>query len=244
MIRRFTISPDLAIQEEILLSEEESHHLARVLRLGLGTHLQLLDGRGNVHEAEIIAMGRRVRLRIHASSHVEEEGVPLRVCQGLLKGQKMEFLLQKCTELGVTEFVPFVSGRCQLKKSEHRKVSEKQGRWLRIIDEACKQCNRPRSMHLAPLLSFEEMVTMREEQDQGILFWEEEKEATLQSFARPAEGAWLQIVLGPEGGFSEKEAGEAEQEGFRLLSLGPRILRAETATLAAVSISQHLLGNM
>ncbi len=243
-MRRFFISPDVEVRDEVLLSEAESHHLTRVLRLPVGAPLQLFDGRGNIHDAEIAAVGREVHLRILSSAYVEEEGIPLRVCQGLLKGRKMEFLLQKCTELGVSEFIPFSSSRCQLKKTEQRKLSQKHDRWQRIIDEACKQCNRPRPMQLGPLLSLEEMLLQREESRQGMLFWEEEKEASLHTISLPGEGAGLQIVLGPEGGFSSEEAETARKAGFQVLSLGPRILRAETATLTAVSIVQHLLGNM
>lgn len=206
--------------------------------------LQLFDGKGHIYDAEIVAMGKQVRLRILSTLYVEEEGRPLRVCQGFLKGQKMEFLLQKCTELGVTEFIPFYSSRCQLKKTELRKLAEKHDRWQRIIDEACKQCNRPRPMQLGAAVSLEEMVLQREESRQGILFWEEEKEASLHTVSLSADDAGLQIVLGPEGGFSSEETEYAGKAGFHILSLGPRILRAETATLAAVSIVQHLTGNM
>lgn len=174
-MRRFFLSPDVEISDEVLLSKAESHHLTKVLRLPVGMPLQLFDGRGHIYDAEIVAMGKQVRLRILSSVYVEEDGVSLRVCQGILKGQKMEFLLQKCTELGVSEFVPFFSSRCQLKKTELRKYADKQDRWQRIIDEACKQCNRPRPMKLGAVVSLEEMVLQREEARQGILFWEEEK---------------------------------------------------------------------
>ncbi len=243
-MRRFFLSPDVEISDEVLLSKAESHHLTKVLRLPVGMLLQLFDGRGHIHDAEIVAMGKQVRLRILSSVYVEEDGVPLRVCQGILKGQKMEFLLQKCTELGVSEFIPFSSSRCQLKKTELRKLADKQDRWQRIIDEACKQCNRPWPMKLGTVISLEEMVLQREEARPGILFWEEEKEASLHTFSLPADVAGLQIVLGPEGGFSSDEAEAARKAGFQVLSLGPRILRAETAALAAVSIIQHLIGNM
>ncbi|MBU0946183.1 MAG: 16S rRNA (uracil(1498)-N(3))-methyltransferase [Proteobacteria bacterium] len=243
-MRRFFLSPDIEVSHEVLLSKAESHHLTKVLRLPVGMPLQLFDGRGNVHDAEIVSMGKQVRLRILSSVYVEEDGIPLRVCQGILKGQKMEFLLQKCTELGVSEFIPFASSRCQLKKTELRKLAEKQDRWQRIIDEACKQCNRPRPMQLAAAISLEEMVLQRQEPRQGILFWEEEKKASLHTVSLSADAAGLQIVLGPEGGFAAEEAEVARKAGFQVLSLGPRILRAETATLAAISIIQHLTGNM
>ena len=244
-MRRFFIQPDTKISDEILLSEQESHHIAKVLRLPAGTLLQLLDGKGNIHDAEIISLGKRAKLRILSSLHVRRDEVPLRVCQSVLKGQKMELLVQKCTELGVSEFTPFYSERCQLKKTELTKISKKYGRWQRIIEEACKQCNNPIMMQLKPLVSLDEMIMLQDESVQKILFWEEEKqENSLHSCSLQLDKAGLQIAFGPEGGFPVAEVASAKQAGFQILSLGPRILKAETANIAAVSILQHLLGNM
>ena len=242
-MRRFFIQPESKVSDYVLLSEEESHHITRVLRLSAGAMLELFDGRGTVHEAEIAEVGRRVRLRICSSRFVEEEGVHLRVCQGVLKGKKMEFLLQKCTELGVSEFVPFVSSRCQLKKTEQQRLVGKYARWRKIIDEACKQCGRARPMQLADILMFPEMLQQATE-GQRILFWEEEMEQTIHTVALSSTDVGLQIVLGPEGGFAGEEADAAQKAGFQILSLGPRILRAETAAVAAVSIMQYTLGNI
>lgn len=244
-MRRFFISPETVISDEILLSEQESHHISKVLRLGVGTSLQLLDGRGNIHDAEITAMGNCLTLKLLSSVRVNRKEVPLRVYQSVLKGQKMELLMQKCTELGVSEFTPYYSDRCQLKKSELTKITTKYDRWQRIIEEACKQCNNPIKMQLNPLLTFEEMLVEHGQSVQKILFWEEEKqENSLHSCSVQTEDAGLQIVFGPEGGFPETEVENAENAGFQILSLGPRILKAETANIAAVAILQHLLGNM
>jgi 16S rRNA (uracil1498-N3)-methyltransferase len=244
-MRRFFIQPDTEISDEVLLSEQESHHIAKVLRLTAGTSLQLLDGRGNIHDAEIISLGKQAKLRILASIHVHRDEVPLRVCQSVLKGHKMELLVQKCTELGVSEFTPFYSERCQLKKTELTKISKKYHRWQRIIAEACKQCNNPIMMQLNPLVSLDEMIMLQDTSVQKILFWEEEKQQnSLHSCSLQPDKAGLQIVFGPEGGFPGAEVDSAKEAGFQILSLGPRILKAETANIAAVSIIQHLLGNM
>jgi len=244
-MRRFFIHPDTKISAEVLLSEQESHHIARVLRLQPGTSLQLLDGRGNIHDAEIVSLGKQATLRILSSIYIEPDTVPLRVCQSVLKGQKMELLVQKCTELGVSEFTPFYSERSQLKKTELSKISKKYARWQRIIEEACKQCNNPIMMQLKPFVSFEEMIVLHDESVEKILFWEEEKqENSLHSCSLQKTASGLQIVFGPEGGFPATEVNLARDTGFEILSLGPRILKAETANIAAVSILQYLLGNM
>ena len=243
-MRRFFIQPETEISNELLLPERESHHLTRVLRLSAGTPLQLLDGRGNIHDGEVIEIGSRVKLHIQSSRHIPQDDTPLRVCQSVLKGQKMELLVQKCTELGVREFTPFYSERCQMKKAELAKITKKQDRWQRIVEEACKQCGTPWAMELSPLVSLEEMLTQEEKAVQKILFWEEESKHSLHSTPLQKETAGLQIVFGPEGGFPVAEVESAQRAGFLILSLGPRILKAETANIAAVSIVQHLLGNM
>jgi len=244
-MRRFFIHPEIAINDEILLSSQESRHISKVLRLPLGERLQLLDGNGNIHTCEIISLSKQIRLHILSSEHVQGNAVPLRVYQSVLKGQKMELLVQKCTELGVTEFTPFSSERCQLKKTELSKLLKKHERWQRIIEEACKQCNNPIMMRLNPLLSFDEMLVQQKKSVQKILFWEEEPlENSLHSCSLREDSAGMQIVFGPEGGFPSAEVEAAKKEEFQILSLGPRILKAETANIAAVSIVQHLLGNM
>ncbi|MEN8200864.1 MAG: 16S rRNA (uracil(1498)-N(3))-methyltransferase [Thermodesulfobacteriota bacterium] len=245
MMRRFFIRPDTEIASEILLSKEESHHVSRVLRLPVGTPLQLLDGCGNVHDAEILEIRKQVRLRILSSNHAPPDATPLRVCQAMLKGQKMELLIQKCTELGVREFTPFYSERCQLKKSELTKVEKKYERWQRIVEEACKQCGTPWAMELKPLRSYEEMLGEGEGAGQKILFWEEQQhEESLHSHPVQESEAGVQLVFGPEGGFPESEVKLAREAGFQILSLGPRILKAETANIGAVAIVQYLLNNM
>lgn len=244
-MRRFFIHPDTVVENEVLLSEQESHHINKVLRLTVGTLLQLLDGKGSIHDAKILAIDKRVRLQIVSSTFIKGNVVPIWVYQSVLKGQKMELLVQKCTELGVTSFTPFYSERSQLKKTELSKFSKKYERWQRIIEEACKQCNNPIMMQLSPLLSFEEMLVGQNRDVQKILFWEEEdQQNSLHSCSLAGTEAGLQIVFGPEGGFPMEEMKAAQKEDFQVLSLGPRILKAETANIAAVSIIQHILENM
>ncbi len=218
--------------------------MQRVRRRPAGTSRHLLDGRGNIHDAQIIELGKQVKLRILVSHHTPQDAVPLRVCQSVLKGQKMELLVQKCTELGVTEFTPFYSDRCQLKKKELSKITKKYDRWQRVIEEACKQCGTPWIMTLKPLLSFNEMLEEYEPRIQKILFWEEEQTNNLHTLPVTKEATGVQIVFGPEGGFPLEEVTAARKEDFQVLSLGSRILKAETANIGAVSIVQYLLGNM
>ncbi len=244
-MRRFFLDPEAEVGEFLSLSKRQSHHLQRVLRLPPGTALQLLDGKGSIYDGEIAALGKQVEVYIYGHHFVPQDAVSLQVCQSLLKGQKMELLIQKCTELGVTEFTPFHSERSQIKKKELVKIRAKYDRWQRIIEEACKQCGTPWAMKLNPLLFYEEIVRMQEDTTQKILFWEEEAtENSLHSSPVDHAKTGVQMVFGPEGGFPKEEVDLARGRGFRVLSLGKRILKAETANIAAVAIVQHMLGNM
>lgn len=244
-MRRFFIAPEIAVTDTLLLSRQESHHIQRVVRLTTGDRLQLLDGVGHVHDAEITGLGEQVQLQILSSTFIERDTQCIEVYQSVLKTQNMELLIQKCTELGVRVFTPFYSERTQQKKKELLKIEQKYDRWQRIVEEACKQCGTPWAMSIGPLRSFEEMVTCDTTDTEKILFWEEQQpQHSLHTLPSLKKRSDLQLVFGPEGGFPQKEVDLAKANGYQILSLGTRILKAETANIAAVSIVQHTLGNM
>lgn len=246
-MRRFFFDPKSRSGDTVLLSEEESRHIVRVLRLQAGSEIELLDGQGMVYRADIAAIGRRVEARIVAVVAADPGGGKVvRVGQGILKGEKMDTVVQKCTELGVTRMSPLQSSRCQGKADpvQNRKRHE---RWQRIGLAACKQCLRPQPMQLDGPLQLADVL--REEGDPGLetlrlLFWEEEKAVHLQDIPGLLAVQSVTLLLGPEGGFAPEEVDLARMHGWRTVSLGERILRAETATLTAVSIVQYLIGNL
>jgi 16S rRNA (uracil1498-N3)-methyltransferase len=230
----------------VVLPEGESHHIRSVLRLQTGRHVELFDGAGGVHLAELVEMSGKVRARI-ISSTIDKEGVgtPLWVGQGLLKGKNMDTVIQKCTELGVNTLLPVMTSRCQGKPDPARD-GKKHERWLRIVEEACKQCGRSRPMELVETTDFQGIIESSGTGSAGlkILFWEEERDVHIQDLP-PLQGVGMvHILLGAEGGFTKEEVSVAREAGWRTVSLGKRILRAETATLASVAILQHLLGAM
>lgn len=244
-MRRFFFDPDGRKGDSIFLPTEESHHVTKVLRLAVGSAVELLDGQGSVYQAVIVATGRQVEARIVAVVAQEAgRGKSLWVGQGILKGEKMDTVVQKCTELGVNRFTPLQSSRCQGKadQAQNRKRHE---RWQRIGLAACKQCLRPQLMHQDVPMNLADMV--REEGSDRILrllFWEEEKAVHLQDLPDLPGAQSVALLLGPEGGFSVEEVDMARQSGWITVSLGERILRAETATLTAVSVVQFLIGNL
>ena len=243
-MRRFFFNPAERIGEMVILSDYESHHILSVLRLSAGMQVELFDGQGGIHQAELLEIGGRMRARIISSSHDQDGlGIPLFVGQGVLKGKNMDTVVQKCTELGVACLTPVISSRCQ-GRPEPAREKNKHLRWLRIVEEACKQCGRSRPMELLEAADFLENIASPGEDPAGlkILFWEEERDVHIQDLLPLRDVGKVHILLGPEGGFTRQEVAGARDAGWRTVSLGRRILRAETATLASVAILQHLLG--
>lgn len=245
-MRRFFFDPTTRKGETVYLSAEESRHISKVLRLKSGSVVELLDGQGTVFKATISSSGRLVEATIEGIVTEEEAGgIDVRVYQGVLKGEKMDTVVQKCTELGVTGMRPFVSSRYQGKLSEGQS-EKKHERWQRIGLAACKQCMRLRAMQIGKPLKYSELLNKEPENDETLrlLFWEEETKIHLGDIPEIVESQSIILLLGPEGGFTSEEVEQAQQCGYRTVSLGERILRAETATLTAVSIVQYLTGNL
>lgn len=151
--------------------------------------------------------------------------------------------MQKATELGASVFIPFQASRSQ-GQLDPRQAGKKQERWQRISHEACKQCMRADTMTVTPVVSFTELIEAS--QDDGrvkLLFWEEEHEVSLETLSSLKNVPGVDIILGPEGGISREEVALARQHGWQTVSLGKRILRAETATITAMSLVMYLSGN-
>lgn len=247
-MRRFFIESDSnAIRDDIVeLPESESRHISKVLRLKAGDAVELLDGRGKVYSAVLLDTGKRVRARItQLQAEDDAATVSLIVGQGQLKGQKMDTVIQKCTELGVTRIAPFWSSRCQGKLNDLQGV-KKLERYQRIVEAACKQCYRPDLMTVDPPCEFQELLAAYPagEGRLRLLFWEEERAASLHTVTIPETTREAVVLLGPEGGLAADEVEMARFQGWQTVSLGSRILRAETATLTAASIVQFLLRNI
>lgn len=245
-MRRFFFEAGQRQGDLVTLDGDESHHIGKVLRLREGEQVELCDRSGQVFLAELVKSGKSAQLKIIAERAAKPYGTAeLIVAQGGIKAKNMELVLQKCTELGVGAFYPYVGARSQGNRIEQYRG--KTGRWQRIVDEACKQCLRPVPMQLYGLHSFEELIGLSAKQEKTLklLLWEKEKKARFSTYAeelRKSES--IILLLGPEGGFTDAEVAKARALGFLTITMGERILRAETAALAAVAIVQHYRGDM
>ena len=244
-LHRFYASPGSIHGTDLVLGHEESHHLRRVLRLGKGDRVVAFDGTGREYLCRIDRVADdRVLLRILKEDQPPVESpLLIRLAQAVIKGEKFDWVVQKATELGVTEIVPLVTDYCD--PWVHRgERSDKLLRWRRIALEACKQCGRTRVPHVSDPIAVAEVLT----RCSGITVMAVERGGrTLASLGEafhydpPRE---VNILIGPEGGWSSRERDLAQQLGARQVTLGPRILRTETAGIVLSGIVQYLWGDL
>jgi 16S rRNA (uracil1498-N3)-methyltransferase len=245
-MRRFFITPGQAASPSPTLTGQDAQHIRTVLRLKPGQQIELLDGTGMAYAAEIEALasdGVKVRI-MRRKPQQAESPTAIILAQAMLKDKKMDILVRQLTELGITQWVPFFSARAIPRPNADR-LEHRVARWVKISHEAVKQCrrNQPPAIH-APL-RFDQTLGLAADCQLKLLFWEEESTPLKKCLpAAPSDFKKIMIVLGPEGGFTASEVHQARAAGFAVASLGPRILRAETAALAACTLMQFVLGDL
>ena len=213
---------------EFILGGAEAHHLGAVRRFSPGESIHLFNGDGCQYPAEVVSVGKKqVVLRVlSVESPTREAPFPIVVGSALPKGDRLDFLLEKLVEVGATRFVPLIAER-----SVVRPKVDKLEKWRRAVIEASKQCGRNTLMLIDKPLSLIEYLSSELAGDKCILH-------TGPSLARPANGiAGTAFAVGPEGGFTDAEIDTAIHAGWRTMSLGPRVLRIETAAIVAASLA-------
>ena len=241
-MRRFFVEPTALCAESVPLAAETAHHLGTVLRRGTGEEVLLLDGRGAVCRCRIETLSRRGgTARVLERWQEGETAFPLRLLQALPKGEKMDLVLQKGTELGVGTFVPILAGR-SVPAPDAPRGERRRERWARIVREAAQQCRRAHLPQVLPPQPLELALTSCPE-ELKLMLWEEGS-VPLSDVLAAISPRRAAILVGPEGGFSAAEAAAARRAGFVAVRCGPRILRSETAGLAMASILQFLFGDL
>ena len=225
------------------LCEEDARHATRVLRMREGEVCELFaDGRR--FSGEIASIGEDVEVRITGEMPSTEAKLRITLYQGLPKADKMELIVQKSVELGACAVVPVAMSRCvvQLDAKDGRK---KQERWQKIAREACKQSGRCEMMQVSEPISFKQLLAKLPQHQAAIVPWEDARGYSLARFHEEhREITDLAIVIGPEGGMSEDEIARMKEASCQSVTLGPRILRTETAGLCAMSALFCLYGDM
>lgn len=223
------------------ITGEQARYVVSVLRLRQGDGVHLFDSSGKHFRAVITKAGRgRVEVELEGPIQPPEEP-PLNITllQGVLKGRKMDLVLQKATELGVGAIVPLVTERAVVRGTRRLE------RWRKIALEASRQCGRAVAPDVGKPRGFEDYFSS-DSALKGVIFWEEQGQGlkSLKDISFPRLAKDIIVAVGPEGGFTEHEVGLAQKKGLVPATLGPRILRAETAAITAVALVQYLGGGL
>jgi 16S rRNA (uracil1498-N3)-methyltransferase len=240
-VTRIHTSQRLSSSAVFALEPDASHHVARVLRLKVGDALTLFDGHGGEYASEITAVDKKqVQVRTVGHLPIENES-PLTIHLGIAisRGERMDWIVQKSTELGIAALTPLLTEHTGVKLSGDR-AAKKIQHWQQIAISACEQCgrNRPPTVHALRLVDDWLATTVAEKN-----FVLHHRAEVLDVAVGPAPAS-IALLIGPEGGLSEREINTAEQAGYAALRLGPRVLRTETAPLAAIAILQSYWGDM
>ncbi len=242
-LTRVHVELALAPGFELALPEGPAAHLLRVLRLGVGDGCVLFNGDGLDYAARVVAAGKReLRVVVGAAVRVERES-PLRIVllQGIARGEKMDLILQKATELGVVEVRPLGSQRSEVKLDESR-AARRLAHWRNVVVAACEQSGRATVPEVTPPGSLDAVLTPLPAGGLRLLLDPEGGLAL--STLQHVTGEPLLLAVGPEGGWSPSDRGQLHATGFQGLRLGSRILRTETAGLAAIAALQARFGDL
>ena len=229
-----------------LVDGQELAHLRKVLRLGPGDRITVFDDGGWEHEAVIRQLSaERGEIEILRSYQAGRES-PLRMilAVGLTKGEKIDWVVEKATELGAHEIVPFTS-TFAVPRLDEKKIAARSARWEKIALSAVKQCGRTQPPEISPLCAFDALVGGAWPETLKLFFWEKESKRSLYEIhAKQATAKSVLLAVGPEGGFAAQEVEAAQAHGFETVGLGRRTLRAETAAVTALALVQFLWGDL
>ena len=231
---------ELVVGQTCQLTEDAANHVGRVLRMQVGQALELFNGDGHNYAAKICEVSKKavwVQLENSIENPVES---PLRIHlgQGISRGDRMDFAIQKAVELGVAEITPLFTERCGVKLDAER-AEKKREQWQKIVISACEQSGRSVVPTVNSLQHLEKWLAQPTK----------ELKLTLDPWARDTiktlgQTDAVRLVIGPEGGFSDAEVAQTQQAGFTAVQLGPRVLRTETAALTAIAALQLQLGDL
>lgn len=247
MLRRFFVEGTIERDRPCVIAGPEGRHMAKVLRLGPGDHVALLDGRGTRFQGVIQSVTREGVTVIPENPLPSPSPPPLDIilCQAILKSGPMDFLIQKTSELGVHAIFPFFSERTIVRLQEERSANRLR-HWNGVAKGAAKQSGRNVQARIAAPAPLDERIEgWRAEKGLKVLLWEGEGQQDLKGLLRDTSQSERFIgMIGPEGGFTRDEVEMAAGAGFVPVSLGERILRAETAAIVMVALVQYEWGDL
>jgi len=243
-MRRFYALPQNIADNQIIITDDQAQHITTVLRLQAGEKIIVCDGTGLEYTCSLLSVGKNCIAEILSSEMSKSEPkVSLTLFQGLPKGEKMDWIVQKCSELGIVNIVPVLTERC-IVKLDDKEAQKKQERWQKIALEACKQCGRARVPQVSAPASFKVALKMLKEYELTLVAYEEEQTNAVGQALDNFQGEKLAYFIGPEGGIDEQEHKALIENGSKSVTLGRRILRTETAAITMGAILLYQLGEM
>ena len=249
--RRFYAPPEALSpgEKSVTLSAEEARHARDVLRLPHGEEVYVFDGKGQEYRCVIAGLNRD-SVRVEVLEQVEpahpESRLDLTLGVALLKGEKFDLVVQKATELGATRFIPILTNRADVRIRSDDDAKRKLMRWQRIALEATKQCGRARLMKIDAPVAFEGLIEGAAQGEELRLMFAEREGSSFLQVLEDLELTRTKVIalIGPEGGWTDSEIDEASKNSWRIVTLGGRTLRAETAAIVAATLLQHRFGDL
>ena len=243
MSTRLFVSGALSNDAELILQGEQARYLGRVLRSRVGDPVQVFNGDDGEWSAVIENISKNaVILRVgERNETTTESSLKIHLVQGISRGERMDFVVQKATELGVNRLTPVLTHHGVVRLDQERAEKRRQ-HWQQVANSASEQCGRTRPPLVDPPIALNSWFGAKDATDSTEMILKPGAATQLASITPPATR--LCLLIGPEGGFSEREYEDAEIAGLQAIALGPRILRTETAALAAISIAQSCWGDL
>lgn len=245
-MRRFFIDHPASSGSAYTIKNPDANHISNVLRMKPGDEIWLFDGAGHEFKArltDLSSVGVTVEITDSFSCRTEAP-ISITVGQALLKNKKLDTTIRQLTELGIDGWIPVNTER-SVSKIKKKEEPSKTGRWQTIVKESVKQCQRGLMPKIYPPLDYKEALNLCRQHDLNIICSDQDGETLDRiKLTRPQAGASIFLLVGPEGGFTTQEIELARQQGFIPAGLGPRILKADTAAIAACAIVQSLFGDM
>lgn len=246
MRHKFFVPQEQIINKKVTLTGSDVSHIRTVLRLRAGDSIQVISDSDKWLTVRLVEVkSKEILGEVIASATINVES-PLEVHlgQALTKANKFDVILRKSVELGVRSVTPLSTERCVV-KTHQAEGQKKIERWNKIALESSKQCGRSQVPQVAEKVeTLETFCRKYEGQDLKLIFWELEEKKKLKDLKLEAEPRSVAVLIGPEGGFSQEEVGMVRKYGFQTVSLGPRILRAETAPVVVLALLQSLWGDL
>lgn len=242
-LRRFFI--DDLLTDDMVIGGNEAHHMQNVLRLSAGDQVIIVATDGQAGIANIVSLGQRqITLKLlERLTENQEAPVEIVLVQGLPKSDKMDYIVQKAVELGVSAIIPLAADESVVKYDQNKQQA-RQARWQKIAVEAAKQCRRNRVPTVDTVQNLRQFLSSVGSDTQIIMLYEGQTPVGIKQALTAYKSRRYVLIIGPEGGFSADEVALAQEKGAQLVTMGPRILRTETAAVAAVTVVMYHHGDL